>query len=59
MDFWDAMPPPPSRSRFQTECAVLTPSYEGNNSGDKTTPKRLEIPQRTKEYIRGEFNRDT
>ena len=50
---------PPSGSRSQTECSALTPSYEGNNSGDKNNPKQLEIPERTKEYTRGEFNRVT
>ena len=41
----------------KTESRTL--SYEGNNSGDKNNPKRLEIPQKTEEYTGGEFNRVT
>ena len=48
--------PPPSRSRSQAKCLALTPSCEGNHSGGKNNPKRLEIPQRTKGYTRGKLN---
>ena len=54
MDFWDA-----NHLRVEVKCFALTPSYEGNNSGGKNNPKQLEIPQRTKEYTRGEFSRVT
>ena len=37
--------PPPSRSRFQTECFALAPSYEGIAVMTKATQNGLKYPR--------------
>ena len=49
---------PPSRKRSKSECAALTPSYEGKNSGGIKSPKQTKTAKITKKrngHTRGEF----